>query len=275
MNNNQKLIKILGGDLVRLNESLARHTTFKIGGPADLFFVAKTTKDLKKAVLSAKKIKIPFFLLGRGSNILVSDKGFRGLVIKNETSQIKISGKRVEADSGVLTSRLVKKTLEKSLSGLESFYGLPGTVGGAVSGSAHFQGKHITELVEKTKKVNGVIVSVIFKLKLGDKKKLDGTVKKAWHYRQASQPLNFPSAGCIFKNPENQSAGYLIDQCGLKGKKMGGAKVSQKHANFIVNMGGATCRDVLALAAICKRKVKEKFGIKLAEEIIIVGEFDG
>jgi len=270
----QKLIKILGKNLVRLNEPLAKYTTFKIGGPADLFFVAKNAEDLKKAVKSAKKLKTPYFILSGGSNILVSDKGIRSLVIKNQTSKISISGERVEVDSGVLTSQLVKLTIDRGLAGLENFFGLPGTVGGAVYGNAHFKGKNIREVVSKTKEFDGVILSVVFKLKPGDKKELWRTAKEACEYRKITQPLDFPSAGCIFKNPKFQSAGYLIEQCGLKGTRSGGAMISNKHANFIVNTGGASCKDVLGLIELCQKKVKEKFGVKLEEEIIKVGDFD-
>lgn len=270
----QKLIKILGKEAVRLNEPLAKYTTFQIGGPADLVFVAKVVKDLKKAIQTAKKMKIPNFVLGKGSNILVSDKGFRGLVIKNETSRILISGKKAKVDSGVLTNQLVKIAVDKDLAGLESFFGLPGTIGGAVSGKAHFQKKNILELVDKIEKIDNVILSVVFKLKPGNKKELWKAAKEALKYRQTTQPLNFSSAGCIFKNPEFQPAGLLIDRCGLKGVKLGGAMISPKHANFIVNKSKATCQDVIRLISLCKKKVKEKFGVKLEEEIIRIGDFD-
>jgi len=259
---------------VRLNELLAKHTTFRIGGPADLFFRAKNIQDLKKVVQAAKKLKISYFILSGGSNVLVSDKGFRGLVIKNQSSKINISGEKVEADSGVLVSRLVKSTLDKGLVGLEHFWGLPGTIGGAVHGNAHFQGKNIMKVIAKINKIDNVILSITFKLKPGDKKELWKIAKEALEYRQKTQPLNFSSAGCIFKNPDFQPAGYLIDQCGLKGEKIGKAMVSPKHANFIVNTGGATCQDVMNVIALCKKKVKEKFDIDLELEIIKMGDLE-
>lgn len=262
----------------RHHVSLAKHTTFKIGGPADLFFVAKNTKDLKEAVQWAKKTKNRFFILGGGSNLLVSDKGFRGLVIKNQSSDIRHQPSNnfafVEAESGLPTSRVVRYTLDKSLSGLEPFFGLPGTVGGAVWGNAHFQRRKIKDVVFKLEKFDKIILSVIFKLKHGNKKELWQRAKEALKYRQMTQPLKYPSAGCIFKNPDSQSAGSLLEKCGLKGKRIGGAMISAQHANFIVNTGKATAQDVLDLIKLCQRKVKEKFGVKLEEEIIKLGDFD-
>ncbi len=142
-----------------------------------------------------------------------------------------------------------------------------------MAGNAHFQKKNILEFVDKVERIDEVILSVSFKLKPQDKKKLWQAAKEAWQYRQTTQPLDFPSAGCIFQNPAFRSAGYLIDQCGLKGKKAGGAIISKKHANFIVNTGKASCQDVLELISLCQRKVKEKFGINLELEIIKIGEF--
>ena len=254
---------------------LAKNTTFRIGGPADLFFRAKNSQDLKKVVQAAKKLKISYFILSGGSNVLVSDDGFKGLVIKNQSSVISHQSSNdfavVQAESGVLVNSLVKFTLDKGLVGLEHFWGLPGSIGGAVHGNAHFQGKNIMKVVAKINKIDNVILSVAFKLKPGDKKELWKIAKKALEYRQKTQPLNFPSAGCIFKNPDFQPAGYLIDQCGLKGEKIGRAMISLKHANFIVNTGGATCQDVISLIALCKKKVKEKFNIVLELEIIKIG----
>ena len=264
----------LDSSSVRLNEQLAKYSSFKIGGPADLFLVCKSNQGFKRAVKAAKKLEVPYFILGGGSNLLVSDKGFRGLVIKNQARQVRFTQELVEVDSGFLMNQLVKKTIDKSLAGLEDFFGLPGTVGGAISGNAHFQVKNIKSVVSKVKKIDNVIFSVVFKLKPANKKELWQKAKEAAVYRKTTQPLNYPSAGCIFKNPDSQPAGYLIEQCGLKGNKIGRAMISSEHANFIVNTGGATFQDVLRLIKLCQKKVKEKFGVKLEEEIIKVGDFD-
>lgn len=259
---------------VRLNEPLKKHTSFKIGGPADLFLVAKKGEVIKKAIEVVKKFSLPYFILGGGSNLLISDKGFRGLVIKNQTSKIRFSKERVEADAGVLMNQLVKKTINRGLAGLEYFWGLPGTIGGAVAGGAHFGERKIGAVVAETKKIDGLILSVVLKLKSGDKTELWREAEKALAYRKLTQPLNFPSAGCVFQNPPGKPAGFLLEQAGLKGKKSGRAMFSQKHANFIINTGQATAQDVVRLIELGKKKVKEKFGIKLKEEIILVGNFD-
>lgn len=260
--------------LFKQNEKLAFYTTFKIGGPADWFVVVKTPAELEKAVKWAKKKSLPFFILGAGSNILVGDKGFRGLVIKNQSGSIAIKGSQVAAGSGVLTSRLVKETINQSLAGLEEFFGLPGTIGGAVAVNAHWQHKKIKDLVAKIKRFDEVVLEIVFRLEKSDKQALWQKARAALQYRQQTQPLEYPSAGCIFQNPSvRQPAGYLIDQCGLKGTKRGGAMISRRHANFIVNPDQADAKDVLKLIALVKKKVKERFKIKLKLEIIKVGEF--
>ena len=308
----QILIEELGSLRVKRDEPLSRHTTFKIGGPADLFFETWKKEDLIRAVQLCQKLKIPYFILGRGSNILVSDKGFSGLVIKNRTSQIKVlqySGKvgktrtvLIEADSGVGLNRLVRWTIEEGLKGLEVFLSIPGTVGGAIKINAHFRpekGEFIGNFVKKGKilsekgevkeveknyfsfgydksilqKKKDILLSVVFELKkVGDKRILWRRAEEAVKYRRLRQPLSFSSAGCIFKNPEGtKGAGFLIDQLGLKGKRIGGAMISPIHANFIVNTGNAKAEDVVKLIEICKRKVKEVFGINLEEEIEYIG----
>ena len=256
-----------------------------------MFFVSKTANDLKRAIKAAMKLRVPYFILGGGSNVLISDQGFRGIVIKIQNSPACISytesiaGKQskiqnsnkfvfIKAEAGVSMSRLIKFAINHGFSGLEFFLGLPGTVGGAVCGNAHFKGKQIKEIIYKTEKFAGVILSVVFRLKKGRKESLGQIAKELLDYRKKTQPLKFPSAGCIFKNPESYSAGYLIDQCGLKGTKIGGAMISKKHANFIVNLKRATCSDVLSLISICKEKVRERFEIELEEEIIKVGSFN-
>lgn len=256
------------------NEKLAFQTTFKIGGPVDWFVVVKNQEELQSAVQWAKGRSLPFFILGAGSNLLVSDAGFRGLVIKNQSVGVKIQPPQVTAESGTLTSQLVQATLDQGLAGLEGFFGLPGTVGGAVAVNAHWRQKKIRDFVTRINRFDSVILNVAFQLEPGDQKTLLQQAQEAVAYRQQTQPLGFASAGCIFRNPSpDQPAGYLIDQCALKGMKIGGAMVSERHANFIVNRGRATSQDVLALIAFIKEKVREKFQIDLELEIIKVGKF--
>lgn len=315
-NSYQKLIRELGPLRVRKNEPMSAHTTFKVGGPADLFFEAYSIEELIKVVKLCQKLKTPYFILGKGSNILVSDKGLSGLVIKNKSSQIKILRYKgqieegspqeatvlIEADSGVGLNRLVRYTIEEGLSGLEVFLSIPGTVGGAVRINAHFRPERdefIGNFVYKAKildqkgnvkevtqdyfqfgydksilqKTGEILLSVEFILnKVFDKKFLWKKAQEAVEYRKLRQPMGLACAGCVFKNPQKfRGAGFLIDQAGLKGIQIGGAKISEKHANFIVNVDGATARDVVELIKLCKRRVKDIFGINLKEEIEYIG----
>jgi len=260
----EKLLGIKGDVLLK------NYTTFRIGGPAKYFFVAKNKTELIEAIKTAKKLKLPFFILGGGSNILVSDEGFNGLVIKY----------------GQPLSWYVSK-------GLEWAVGIPGTIQGAVWGNAGAFKKSMKDVVEEVevfdikigkvkifknkdcrfsyrdsifrKKKNLIILSVKIKTKKSNTKK----IKQHLDYRKKTQPLNLPSAGSIFKNPEGFAAARLIEECGLKGKRVGNVKISEKHANFIVNLGGGKAKDVKKLIKIIKNKVKNKFGITLEEEIRI------
>lgn len=301
--------------------NLAKHTYFKLGGPADFFIEAKTKEELVAAVRYAIDQKLPYLVLGGGSNVLIGDLGFRGLVIKNRTSSVKIKGFAggvdkgkvdlkeaiVEADSGVTANYLIRYTLDEGLAGLEDMLGLPGTVGGAVYNNSHhldkLWGDHIVEvevldLEGKIKKytqkecqfdydysifhkTKETILSASFQLKRGDKAKLWEVATEAVKRRSSTQPLGLPSSGCMFKNISladrmrlgvpTASAGYLIDKAGLKGLSVGGAKVSDVHANFIVNDGTAKASDVNELVALVRSKVKEKFGVNLIEEVILIG----
>lgn len=312
MKNYAQIRKELGENKVRKDEPLAPFTSIKIGGAADLFFEAETVDDLVNAVKCSNKHKVPFFLLGGGTNLLISDKGFPGLVIRNKTSNIqpvkmkKNSGGHtvyIRADSGVQVNRLVRYTLSESLAGLEYFLGQPGTVGGAIWINAHnmWAGKKYfgdsvveAELLDKNgnrKKVplsyfnfgydrsilqdtGEIVLSVTLKLKKSDKEKLWKTAQDTLKYRQDTQPLNYPSSGCAFRNPNSTtSTGYLIDNVGLKGKKIGGAMFSEKHAAFIVNVDNAKAKNVKSLLDLAKKKIKKKYNIEVKEEIVLVGDF--
>lgn len=281
---------------------LKNYTTFKIGGPAEYFCIVKNKDDLIGAVSFAKKTKLPYFILGGGSNLLVSDKGFNGLVIKIENCELKIpachqAGKicAVTAGAGVSLAKLLSATANAGLSGLEWSAGIPGaTVGGAVRGNA---GAFETEMKDLVRKVEAfdvknhkikifsnkdcrfgyrgsifkknpdlIIFSVELELKKSNKKKVREKIKEIFGYRTAKHP-KFPSAGSIFKNLENIRARDLIGRAGLKGKRIGGAQISEQHANFIVNTDGAKAKDVLALIDLAKKEVKNKFGINLEEEV--------
>ncbi|MGB9911172.1 MAG: UDP-N-acetylmuramate dehydrogenase [Microgenomates group bacterium] len=290
-----KIIKFLGKKRVKEKEPLSLHTTFKIGGPADLFYEAKTEEEIIKAVLIAKKLKIPYFILGGGSNLLVADEGFRGLVIKIANSQLEIKDRKIIAGAGTKLSTILKKAKDHSLAGLEFLIGIPGTVGGAVRGNAGAWGMGIGDKVKKVKvltkkgeikwlekkecefsyrqsrfkKSEEIILAVEFQLEKGEAKKIEEMMKEYLSRRQG-QPKE-PSAGCIFINPKPLAAGELIDKAGFKGKSVGDAQVSPKHANFIVNIGKAKAKDVLKLIGLIKEKIKEKFGVELKEEICFLG----
>ena len=293
---------------------MSNHTFFRIGGPAKFFFIAKTKQNLIKAIAIALKNRMPFFILGRGSNLLVSDKGYDGLIIKIQDTRYKIRDTKFFAGAGTKLSDLVKLAADKNLLGLEWAVGIPGTIGGAIRGNAGAFEKSMNDVVKKVEvleikipetqdpnyshilenmrivssrirsfknkdckfqyrdsvfKQNKdlIILSAEIQLQKGDKKAIQAKMKEYLNYRKKHQPLNFPSCGSIFKNPSKFSAGELIEKCGLKGKKIGKAQISKKHANFIINLEGAKAKDVIKLITVVKKKVKDKFGIKLKEEI--------
>lgn len=253
------------------NISLAKWTTFCVGGPAKYFFVAKNTNDLIKAVAFAKEKALPYFILGGGSNLLISDKGFSGLIISMKNNQLSVDGNKIMAGAGARLSDLVRFSIENNLSGIEWAVGIPGTIGGAVKVNAHAFGSNISSLVKSIKKECNIIFSIELELKKGDKKESEKLIKEYITKRKNTQPLNCSSAGCVFKNPDGYFAGKLIDECGLKGKQIGKAMISKKHANFIINLGGASAKDILALITLAKKSVKEKFSLDLKEEIQRVG----
>jgi UDP-N-acetylmuramate dehydrogenase len=261
------------------NISLKNYTTFKIGGRAKYFFEAQNTKDIIKAVKAAKQLGIPIFILGGGSKVLISDQGFKGLIIKI---------------TGINFGRSVADSIKKGLTGLEWAIGIPGTIAGAVHGNTGAFGHSISEVVKSVmvlnpdnlrikkysnkqcgfsyresifKHNNEIILSAELKLKKGNPKKSLAIIKEYLKRRQERIPA-LPSAGCVFKNPKPLAAGQLIEQCGLKGKKIGRAQISEKHANIIVNLNKAKARDIFALINLAKKQVQKKFGIILAEEII-------
>ncbi len=318
------ITKSLGSDRLKLNEPLSKYTYFKLGGPADLLYEARSVDELLSAVQSALLYKVPYLVIGGGSNLIVTDKGFRGLVIKNKTGNIQLKGFAggvekgkldlkeaiIQADSGVPANQLIRYSLDQGLSGLEQFLGLPGTVGGAVYNNSHHLGQLIGDrvieievvdsvgnrkkylqkdlhfeydysLLHKTKEI---VLTASFLLKRGDKDALWAIANTAVKRRATTQPLGSASSGCIFKNiplsdamrlgtpATTQSVGYLIDKAGLKSLRVGGAVVSDVHANFIVNDGTATSQDVLDLIKEIKSRIKEKFGVALELEVIIIGE---
>ncbi len=296
----QRLLKLYRkeGLDVKVNVSLSRYTTWQIGGPARVMVHPRNAFELFKAIDIAHDLSIPTFFLGGGSNLLVSDKGFSGVVINLRGLKAfrYLNDGLVEADAGVLVSSLLSFCAEKGLSGLEFLAGVPATVGGAVAMNAGAFGKEVKDVLKEvcalykgafhTYKASelsftyrswggpedALIVKAIFSFKQSSSDEVQQKISVFLAQRKKSQPLSYPTAGCVFRNPKEAPAGFLIEKVGLKGFTIGGASFSKKHANFIINRGGAKARDVLDLIEHAKEKVFRAFGIELREEVIIVGQ---
>jgi UDP-N-acetylmuramate dehydrogenase len=289
------------------NRPLAPLTTYKIGGPADLFVEVHTIDELIHALFEARRNAIPFFLLGCGANILVTDKGFRGLVIRNVANKITLfdCGK-VVAESGAIIADLIEKCCDRGLSGFEHFAGIPSTVGGAMWQNLHFLSPDrqrtvfIEEIVQSSRilteegqfctvgvdyfqfdydksvlqKRKDIVLDVTFQLSAKQKEEIRTIINANMAWRNARQPqlAEYPSCGSVFKKIKDIGAGRLIEQAGLKGARIGGAEISRKHANFIVNTGNARAADVLQLISYVQEEVKRKLGYTLETEIMVVGE---
>jgi UDP-N-acetylmuramate dehydrogenase len=283
---------------VKFKEPLKNHTTFKIGGKAQFFVEPKDQNDLRRSLILLNRYNIPVFIMGAGSNLLVADSGLNAAVLRLSKPYFKkmtFENNRLNVGAGVNLNQVVSACAKQSLSGAEFLIGIPGTVGGALvmnAGQAK-EGRSISELVEEVtvidyngriKKISKkdikfgyrnsdlnryIVLSARLKLVKRNQKEIRHKMHKYIVYRQGSQDCAGASAGCIFQNPAGASAGRLIDLCGLKGKRIGGACVSLKHANFIVNKGGAKARDVLKLISIIKKEVKNKFKVSLKPEIKI------
>ena len=289
------------------NKFLAPFTTYKIGGPADLFVEVHTIDELVNALSEARRSRIPFFLLGCGANILFTDKGFRGLVTRNRANKIKfLDNGRVLAESGAIVDDLIVQCRDRGLSGFEHFVDIPSTIGGAMWQNLHFLSPDrkrtvfIEEIVQTSRifteegqfRTVGVdyfqygydtsilqvrkdiVLEVTFQLKPKPKEEIQSVIDSNIAWRRAKQPplAEFPSCGSVFKKIEGVGAGRLVDQAGLKGARIGGAEVSPKHANFIVNTGNAKAADVLRLIKHVQDEVKRKLGYTLETEIAVIGE---
>jgi UDP-N-acetylmuramate dehydrogenase len=288
------------GKKLKQNVTLAPYTTFRIGGKAQLFFLAEKPEELIFAIRTVQKLSLRFFVLGGGSNILVSDSGFKGLVIKNECRQVRTYENKVTCQSGALLTDLVELTCQRSLSGLEFAAGIPGTVGGAVRGNAGAFGESIGGILEnavvldhngeikegnkdffqfgyrqsRLKQSGEILLSATFRLKEQKREEIAKRVQGNLRKREERLPWREKSAGCFFKNIDQSetkiSAGLLLDRIGAKGMREGGAEVSTRHANFLINSGNAKADDIIRLALRLKSKVKEKFDIDLEEEVVYI-----
>jgi UDP-N-acetylmuramate dehydrogenase len=303
MNDFAKLKKMLGDDLME-NINLSEYTTMKVGGPAKLFFIARSIEDLIRSVSLCRTEKIDFIVIGGGSNIIVSDKGYNGLVILNRASNIAFlrDKSQVIVDSGVSLMRLITESANRDYGGLEGLYGIPGTVGGAVYGNAGAHGTEICSLIKsitvltpenkiarykkewldpayrltklkKMKKLGKnipIILSVTFQLTRHKKEEIMRKLKEYISLRYEKQPYDKPSAGSIFKNigaDKEKTAGYILESVGAKKLKIGGAEVSKKHANFVINANHANSTEIKELIEEMRSLAHDKFGVELEEEV--------
>lgn len=283
----------------RENEIMANHTTFKIGGPCDYFVEPYSCDEVKELITLLKENNLKYFILGNGSNLLVSDLGIEGVVIKigSNMSNMSVDNNLITVDAGARLSALCSFALENSLSGLQFAWGIPGTVGGAIYMNAGAYGSEIKNVIKSCtflnedgeivtlsgdelelgyrdsifKRNNGIILSATFELGFGNKSEIRLEMDTLIARRKSKQPLEFPSAGSTFKRPEGNFAGTLIEAAGLKGCAIGGAEVSQKHAGFIINKDGATASDVRRLIEKVKETVFLSNSIKLETEVIFIG----
>lgn len=292
--------EVLPKETVYYEEPMSNHTTFRIGGPADLLVTPRTKQELKKVLLWACDNRVPVTVIGAGSNLLVRDGGIRGLVVKLGPlfSHVTVEGSQIRALSGALLADLAITAAERGLSGLEFAEGIPGTLGGAIYMNAGAYDSEMSDLIQevtvmsrtgqiklmgkeeicfgyRTSSFQGsddIIVEAVLQLKPADRVSIITKMKDYSARRKAKQPLEWPSAGSVFKRPKGHYVGPLIEKLGLKGYRIGDAEISAKHAGFIVNVGKASARDVLALISLVQDKAKEVFGVELVPEIRIIGE---
>lgn len=284
------------------DEPMAKHTSFKIGGPADVFIKVDNIEELKEILDLSKKNQIPLTIIGNGSNLLVTDKGIRGITVKLNLKDIEIKNENnkqiIKVEAGVPVGLLAQKLLKEEITGFEELSGIPGTIGGAVIMNAGAHGKELKDILKKVtamdyngniheftneecqfsyrnsrfQKEKYIILQATLELEKGNSTEIKEKMDEYMQFRKEKQPIEYPNAGSTFKRGEDFVTAKLIDEAGLKGYKVGGAQVSKKHAGFIVNVDNATAKDVIELTDYIKEKIEEKFGKKINLEIQIIGE---
>ena len=297
----QKFCCELGTERVLFEEPMKRHTTFRIGGPAEVFCMPENFAEVRRILEICKEEKLPYFILGNGSNLLVSDRGYRGVVIQLDRNygEIRVENTEIYASAGALLSTIAVAARKASLTGFEFAGGIPGTLGGAVVMNAGAYGGEMKDVLQKVRVMNqdgeifelpveklemGYRTSVIktagyivleagLSFKKGDIEEIKALTRKLSEQRISKQPLEYPSAGSTFKRPEGYFAGKLIMDSGLRGYRVGGAQVSEKHCGFVINVGDATAEDVRSLMKHVTETVYEKFGVTLEPEVKFLGEF--
>ncbi len=297
----QNLREQIKAGTVTEQEPMNKHTSFAIGGPADVFVQPATREEIRSAVYCAKEAGIPFFVMGNGSNLLVSDKGYRGVVVQlyRGFGKITVSGEEIHAQAGALLSGIAAAARDASLTGFEFAGGIPGTLGGAVVMNAGAYGGEMKDVLKEVtvltpeggvltlqadelhmgyrtsviKEAGYIVLEAVISLEKGDQEEIRSRMQELAGMRTSKQPLSYPSAGSTFKRPEGYFAGKLIMDSGLRGYQVGGAQVSEKHCGFVINTGNATAKDVTTLMSDVQRIVMEKFGVKLEPEVKFLGEF--
>ena len=292
--------KIAGTKNTKLNELMKNHTSFKVGGPADILVTPESAEQIIEIVKLCHEKNIPLFVMGNGTNLVVSDKGIRGLVLKifDKFNSIEVNGNSIIVQAGALLSTVSNIALEHQLSGLEFASGIPGTLGGAIAMNAGAYGGEMKDVAVRTRyidckghvkvvegeqhrfeyrrsiiqKEGGIVLNSELQLKKGTGSEIKAVIDDLTMRRKEKQPLEMPSAGSIFKRPEGYYTGKLIEECGLKGYRIGGAEVSAKHCGFIVNAGGASASDIKELIRYIQDTVKARYGVELQTEVKIVGE---
>ena len=295
----EKLCRTVGEQGVKRDEPMKKHTTFRIGGPADIFITPEDESQFLAAVRLCRQEGMPYYILGNGSNLLVSDSGYRGAVIETEKalSRLEADGETLKAGAGILLSALAKEALRLSLTGLESASGIPGTLGGGVVMNAGAYGFELKDVLESVRlldregnvrtvpagelklgyrystipETGSIVLEAALRLKKEDPEAIRARMEELAAQRKSKQPLEYPSAGSTFKRPEGYFAGKLIDDAGLRGFQVGGAQVSEKHCGFVINRGDATAEDVMELCRQVQEKVFQKFGVRMDMEIRKLG----
>ena len=284
---------------IKIDEKLSEYVNFKVGGPADILLIPNSKEQVIKSIKICKENNIPFYLIGNGSNILVRDGGFRGVVLSlKNVKNIYVDGEKIEAECGVMLKEVSDKAIENSLTGFEFACGIPGTIGGAVFMNAGAYDGEISKVIESAEVIDEncniirlsreeldfgyrsslvmkkgyTVLSAVFKLEKGQVKTIKELIEDLTNKRESKQPLEYPSAGSTFKRPTGYFAGKLIQDAGLKGYSIGGAAVSEKHSGFVINKGNATAKDITDLIKHIQDEVKKQFGVDLHTEVRIIGE---
>ena len=296
-----QLIEIIEEKRVLCDEPMSKHTTFRVGGPADYFVMPKNTEEVQKVATFCRESGMPYYVLGNGSNLLVSDRGYRGVIVQiyKEMNQIQIEGTTIRVQAGALLSKIGSAALEAGLTGFEFASGIPGTVGGAVVMNAGAYGGETRDILKSATvltpdgavltlcneelelgyrtsviaKNDYVVLEAEYELSPGEREAIRAKMDELKVQRVTKQPLEFPSAGSTFKRPEGYFAGKLIQDAGLRGFTVGGAQISEKHCGFVINKGNATATDIKELIQQVSDKVMQEFGVRLEPEVKMLGEF--